>query len=460
MTKSLFHSFQEISSKEWKQKIQFDLKGADYNDTLVWNSLEGIDVKPFYHRDEFKHEPFQIPGHPSDWKITQEVFVDDEKIANHLAVDAIRRGAEAIVFTSKKEFDSNLLFLDFPFSEIPIHFHLSFLSELFIEGLKQFLSKNRATVFYHIDPIGRLTKDGNWFHNLKQDHEMIEKIIGANPEDNNLSVDMAIYQNAGATMVQQLAYGLAHANEYLNHFNSKTKSQALQKGQLTFRVSVGTNYFFEIAKLRALRLLYSTLAKEYDIPETCFILTQPTRRNKTLYDYNVNLLRTTTEYMSAVLGGADAVCSSAYDAIYHKSNEFGERIARNQLLIIKSESYFDSNKNPAEGSYYIESLTHQLAEKALVLFKEIESNRGFLTQLKEGVIQKKIKESASKEQSLFDSGKINLLGTNKHSNPEDKMKENMELYPFLKFNPRKTLVEPIIEKRLSEKLEQERINNE
>jgi methylmalonyl-CoA mutase len=164
--------------------------------------------------------------------------------------------------------------------------------------------------------------------------------------------------------------------------------------------------------------------------------------------------------MSAILGGADAISNLAYDAIYHKDNEFGDRISRNQLLILKHESYFDKVGNPADGAYFIETLTQQLAEKALVLFKDIEANGGLITQLIEGTIQRKINESAEKEQELFDTGKEVLLGTNKYPNKNDQMKNDLELYPFVKQNPRKTLITPIIERRLAEKLEQERLSQE
>jgi methylmalonyl-CoA mutase len=164
--------------------------------------------------------------------------------------------------------------------------------------------------------------------------------------------------------------------------------------------------------------------------------------------------------MSAILGGADSIANLPYDALYHKDNEFGDRIARNQLLVLKHESYFDKVNNAADGAYYIESLTEQLAEKALLLFKDIEANGGLITQLIEGNIQKKIIESAAKEQEFFDSGKEVLLGTNKYPNKNDQMKNDLELYPFVKQNARKTLISPIIEKRLAEKLEQERLTTE
>ena len=192
----------------------------------------------------------------------------------------------------------------------------------------------------------------------------------------------------------------------------------------------------------------------------CNIIVSPTKRNKTLYDYNVNMLRTTTECMSAILGGANAIANLPYDALYHKDNEFGDRIARNQLLILKHESYFDKVNNPADGSYYIENITNQLAEKSLALFKDIEANGGFLKQLNDGLIKRKIQESADKEQELFDTGKEILLGTNKYPNKDDRMKHDLELFPFVKQNPRKTLITPIIEKRLSEKIEQERLDKE
>ena len=254
---------------------------------------------------------------------------------------------------------------------------------------------------------------------------------------------------------------LAQATEYLNHFASTSESNGKGKElKMSFHIAVGPNYFFEIAKIRALRKLYAALATEFGVTKTCHIVARPSKRNKTIYDYNVNMLRTTTECMSAILGGADTICNLPYDALYHKSNEFGERISRNQLLVLKAESYFDTVSNPADGTYYIESLTSELAEKALAIFKDIEASGGFLSQLKEGIIQRKVKESASKEQLLFDQGSLVLLGTNKHINEKDKMKNDLELYPFVKTNIRKTLIEPLIERRLSEKLEQTRLENE
>ena len=460
MSKSLFNDFEDVSSKAWKQKIQVDLKGADYNDTLIWKTNEGINVKPFYHADEFETLPEVSKSKATAWKISQAIDVTDAKISNLKALDAITRGAEHILFNIHSENISVAdLFQNIDLTKVSIDVKCDFMSEVFIKNLRNITrsTADESQLNIQIDIIGNLAKTGNWHTNLKEDHTKLDAIV---KNTNQLSIDLDLYQNAGATLVQQLAYGLAHANEYINHLDSVITSEAKQSFQVTFNIAVGSNYFFEIAKIRALRQLWSTLAPEYGVNPNCRIVATPSKRNKTIYDYNVNMLRTTTECMSAILGGSDVICNLPYDALFHKPNEFGERIARNQLLVLKHESYFDKVNNPADGTYYIESLTKQLAEKALNLFKDIEANGGFLSQLKEGTIQRKIKESAAKEQADFDTEKVVLLGTNKHPNVADKMKNDLEFSPFLKIDKRKTLIEPIIEKRLSEKLEIKRLNNE
>ena len=455
MSKKLFEEFSDVSSKEWKQKIQADLKGADYNDTLIWKSNEGIDVKPFYHADEFSSLPNVSSSKATQWNICETIFVADVEKSNAKAQELLNKGTESLKFIiPSKDISIETLLKNIDLNNTKLFFELQFLSASYVQILTE--KTSTKNIFILIDIIGNLAKTGNWHANLQEDQNQLDTLVNTTA---TLSVDASLYQNAGATMVQQLAYAMAHVNEYLNHLHVVAK-ETRQSLQVIFNVSLGTNYFFEIAKLRALRVLWETLALEYNIPTECLIFSTPTKRNKTLYDYNTNLLRTTTECMSAILGGSNFINNLAYDAIYHKDNEFGSRISRNQLLVLKHESYFDKVNNPADGAYYIESLTQQLAEKALELFKDIEANGGFLKQLKEGIIQRKIKESAEREQNQFNNGEEILLGTNKHPNPNDKMKHELELYPFVKTNPRKTLLEPIIEKRLAENLEQNRLKTE
>lgn len=451
MKDKLFNGFDAVSSKQWKQQIQYELKGADYNETLVWESPEGIKIKPFYHRDEDTSNTNSET--PADaFKIVQNIFVFDLEKSIRKANNSISRGAQSIRFTIENDsVDVSKLLSEIDSKNHTIYFNLKFLSAEYLKKINQVAKSKEALIYCLIDPIHQLAFDGNWFNTEAKDNfEVLSSLIKECQNITFLHINASLYQNAGANMVQQLAYTLAHLNEYFNQMEGYSQP-------VTIEVAVGTNYFFEIAKIKALRRLFKALAAEYNYTGNCHILATPSRRNKTLYDYNVNMLRTTTECMSAILGGADAVANMAYDALYHKDNEFGDRISRNQLLVLKHESYFDVVKNASDGAYYIENLTSQLAEKALTLFKDIEENGGLLKQLKEGTIQKKIQESAQKEQDLFDSGKEILLGTNKYPNKNDRMSHDLELFPFVKINPRKTLITPIIEKRLAEKMEQERL---
>jgi len=449
----LFNDFEKVTSKQWKNQIQYELKGADYNDTLVWESLEGIKVKPFYHNDE-DAVTNGVSTQVTNFSIVQEIYVFDTEKSIAKANEVLKRGAESIRFIIPSK-EINVVNIINQLQQQPkaVYLQLLFLDADVMEQINTEAAKLQFEVFVLIDPIHQLTFDGNFYKDGTSDFEVLNKINQKSSNINWLTVKATTYQNAGANMVQQIAYTLAHTNEYLNRIENFDKN-------ITVEVAVGGNYFFEIAKLRAMRLSLNALAEAYSPNITFHILAKPTHRNKTIYDYNVNMLRTTTECMSAVLGGADAVENIAYDAVYHKTNEFGDRISRNQLLILKEESYFDKVNNPADGAYYIESLTQQLAEKGLELFKDIEKNGGLISQLIEGTIQRKINEAATKEQELFNSGKEVLLGTNKYPNPQDKMSHDLELYPFVKQNPRKTLITPIIEKRLAEALEQERLASE
>ncbi|MDP3352319.1 MAG: methylmalonyl-CoA mutase subunit beta [Flavobacteriaceae bacterium] len=453
MNDFLFKEFNTVSTSEWKQKIQFDIKGADYNETLLTHTLDGITVKPYYHADEF--EKIEVPDIHENYKICQTIFVSNDGKANSITLDSLKRGAQSIKFIVQDKFNPTLLlkniFEEFP--ETEIHFDFKFLDEQFLSLL--FNQLKEKTVFYNLDLIKNLVETGNWYHNLKKDHEILENLISTTDKNLHLlGVNTTIYQNAGANNIQQIAYALAQANEYLHHFGSSAAHH------IQFHFSVGSNYFFEISKLRAFRYLWKLLLSEYNVVAEPKIFAEPTLRNKSIYDYNTNILRTTTECMSAILGGITTISNVSYDRIFSKRNEFGERIARNQLLILKEESYFKDADKIANNSYYIESITKQMAEKALALFKEIEQSGGFLKQLKEGTIQRKVSENAKKEQELFDEKKIILLGSNKYPNPSDQMKANIEIYPFVRKKVRKTIIPPIIQLRLAEKYEQNRLEYE
>jgi len=457
MKKLSYQEFDAVAAKQWKQNIQSGLNGADYNSALLTQTNEGVNINPFYHQDQTQYLEVEMPKTPT--KICQAIFVDAIEKTKSLVNKALKGGATALVFEADKAFNVDELFSNnnIP-TNISLYFKLHFLSETFSSSL----IKNTAAhaVFLNADIIGNLANSGNWFSTKEHDFKYLAKHLKNAPKNVSiLSVDAGLYQNAGANCVQQVAYALAHLNEYFNAFADGILPLPVNN-KIQINLAVGGNYFFEIAKLRAFRYLFDLINKEYQFNFTPELVVSPSMRNKSIYDYNVNMLRTTTECMSAILGGANAVSNLAYDHIYHKSNEFGERIARNQLLILKEESYFKASQNVVEGTYYVETLTVQIAEKALQLFKEIEQKGGFVNQLFSGIIQRKIKENAQKEQVQFNEGSMQFIGVNKHPNPQDLMKDNLQLYPFLKIKARKTLVQPIIANRLAETLEQERLAKE
>ncbi|MGB5983345.1 MAG: methylmalonyl-CoA mutase subunit beta [Nonlabens sp.] len=479
MAEKLFEDFDPVSEAQWKQKIQFDLKGADYNETLVSTTADGIHVKPFYHSESAPSHniPFTATQ-TGDWYISQKVHAYNAAVANKKALDVLDRGAEGVILViPNSKIDPTILLNDLP--DVGIQIHLEFMDIDYVKAIH----KIKPLAYLHLDPIARFASNGNWFRSKDKDFESVKNLLSSyKGYFTNLTVNTSVYQQAGATVVQELAYYTAHLNEYLNYINSEggidaftstppidsaqgsTRERDLNiiasnKKRINIDATTGSDYFFEIAKYRAYRVLTKSLGNEYGLDLECYISASPGLRNKTLLDYNVNLLRTTTESMSAILGGADTVYNLPYDAFFNKPNEFGERISRNQLLILKEEAYFNKIGNAAEGSYYIETITEQLVEKALDIFKQIEKAGGLITSLHDGTIQRKIKESADREQQALKHGDKVLVGATKYPNDSQPLQKKYEILPFVKIEPRKTLIGPIVARRLMEEREQEEMRS-
>lgn len=450
--------FPPADAKLWKQQIQFDLNGADYNDCLVWESPEGIKVKPFYTSADLHGKDILVPGRTGTWLIGQDIPHFETSKANPYALKAVEHGTEALVFhIHSEDVSAGELLQGINLQQVEVHCHFGFLSREYLGGFLQALPEESKAVFIHLDVIAHLARTGNWYHSYNEDIEVVGWLLKETADKKGirvLGIDGTRYQNAGANIVQQLAYMLAHSCEYLHLYGDAWQSPV----SLTF--SIGSEYFFEIAKLRAFRLLWDSLAAAFGIPPQCHILAAPGRRNKTIYDFNCNMFRTTSECMAAILGGADTVVNLPYDVTFHKPNDFGERMALNQLLILKNEAHFCDVANPADGAYFLETLTLQLAEKSLALFKQIEAGGGFLRQLKEHKIQAKIRESAAREQRLFDMEELVLVGANAFRDERERMKAQLEINLEGTKERRKTIIEPILEKRLATTIEQKRLANE
>lgn len=453
-----FDEFPEISAKQWKQKIQFELQGADYNTSLNTTTPEGIIIKPFYTFEDLPKEDIKVPHKSSKgFKIAQRIYAANALKANEKAIHAIQNGATAIIFTlPKPDVDVAVLFGNIPDENINIYLEIQFTAIDFTQQLANYISQHQLKIYSIVDPIHKLATTGNWYQNVNTDFNFLKDYIPLTANfSGNIAVNGSLYADAGANITQQLAYTIAHANEYLDF---AYKNDLISQIKVTFQMAMGSNYFFEIAKIRALRILIETVFSQYESNILHEIIAQPSTRNKTIFSSEMNMVRSTTEMMSAIIGEADVLCNSRYDDFYNKDNEFGERIARNQLLLLTEESDFNKVINPADGAYYIENITHQLAEKALALFKQIEAGGGFLKQLKSHTIQRKIKENANWEQQQLDLQYSKIVGSNLFPDFTEKPKE-FQLFPFLRKEKRKTLIEPILPVRLTEKLEQERLKN-
>ncbi len=457
-TNELFKGFRSVSAAEWKLALQAGLKGGDYNDLLTTVTPEGYRTKPFYTREDLPEGgPLPIPG-PTNWQIGS--LIDPQGPApGQQAAEALEGGSDAWVATLGADTRQWPEWLT---------------SQGAWPGQVWLLATDPEALDWHpmpagagsewlvlADPIGQLAATGNWKRGMEADLDGLAQAAAratANGFTFNLQVGVDTYQQAGANAVQELAYALAHAHEYQLRAEGNPAWQGWS-GTPVFRVALGGDYFTDIAKLRALRRGWSLLAQSYGLGGGCRILALPSLRNKTLYDYNTNLLRTTLECMAAAVGGADLICNRAYDAIYHLPNAFADRIARNQLLLLRHEAHLDRVANPADGSFYIETLTDQLGRKALDLFKTLEAGGGLLAQLKAHHIQKKIRESANREQAAFDAGNRVLVGSNRYPNPADRMRHELQL-PGPPKRGGKTLLEPLPLRRLTEAYEQNRLKDE
>lgn len=452
MEKKILNEFIKTNPKLWTKNIIDDLKKLGYNEIPKYNSKENITIEPFY-TDNIKSIDSK---YPNSWSIAQKIDVNNSLVANSKALELIKKGANSIHFNIQ----NNSISLEDLLNKIPIEktelfFKTKSCSNSFLKSLNK-LAKDSKSFNISYDPIGLLAKSGNWECSMDDDLNSLKNKTNLLTSFKNLIVvESGLYQNAGANIFEEIAFSLSHANEYLNFLNGDVANK------IAFNISIGPNYFFEIAKLKAFKILWEAITNKYkNTVSSPHIIATPSKRNKTIYEYNNNILRTTTECMSAIFGGANTISNITYDNIFNIENEFSKRIALNQLLIIKHETNIDKVKNAADGSHYINDLTNIIAQESLIIFKEIEKNGGFIKSLEKNIIQSRIKKSHKVEQKLFNEAKEKLIGINIYSDLDRKIKPEITkdiLKPKIKIN---TIIEPVSEIRLAEKIELSRINNE
>jgi methylmalonyl-CoA mutase len=417
--KKLFSEFSAAGAQDWKDQIIKDLKGAEF-EKLVWKNPNGFDVQPFYTGENQKNNQplFTHPG----WDICEQITVKNEKDANTRALAALQGGASGLSFYIHKKINTAALLQNISLEHIYTQFFISNGALHVLDDLKSDYGKvnehdGKVKCFVNIDPLSMFAYYGEWHDTEEKDLAVLKKL-------KHIPVNVSLYSEAGANAVSELAIGLAHTNEYFNYLHDRN---LFANKILHFTFSVGSDFFGEIAKLRAFRKLVAILQEEYKTDFKIHLHAQTSQLNKSNLDPYTNMLRTTTEGMSAVMGGCDSLCVLPYDETFADPTNFSSRISRNQQHVFKEESYLHRVADIGAGSYYIENLTDELASKAWEEFKEIESKGGFIACLKSNFIQSKIKAQAEDLIKKFQAEKIVLVGVNKFQNKSEVRSERYEV---------------------------------
>ena len=444
---NLLADFPPVSTEEWMAKITADLKGADFDKKLVWKTNEGFNVRPFYRANDIEglKTTDLLPGEfpyvrgtktDNNWLIRQDVKVDDPAEANKKALDLLTKGVTSLGFKlSKKDLGADYiatLLQGIPATvELNFHICVSRAAEL-VELLAAYFKAqgfDLATLqgSVNFDPMNRMLLKGKDLEEpfITERATALLRAAEALPGYRVIGVNAVSLQDAGAHITQELGYALAWGTQYIEMMDQAGIDPAEAARRVKFNFGVGSNYFMEMAKFRAARMLWALIVDKYlesrpeDVRRAAskmHIHAETTTFNLTIFDANVNMLRTQTEAMSAVLAGVDSLTVLPYDTAYKPADDFSERIARNQQLLLKEESHFDKVVDPAAGSYYIETLTEAIAKQAWAIFLDVEDKGGFFAAIKQGLVQQAITATAEARLKAISSRKEILVGTNQYPN--------------------------------------------
>lgn len=455
-----FDEFPPVSTEEWEEAIKKDLRGADYKEQLRWETGEGFDILPFYRKEDIQDGRAKTPiltAHKKEanrWQICAPIFEKEIEDARDSMHRALERGADALEFTFQIKSTSGMLggdldgtsvqsqnsfeklLSDVNLSGTHLVFDSAMASPIYLAMLQNLEAESKfgeaLSAIFSYDPFVYVARKGQ----LPKRKEFLENEItdlvnsAADSEGiKPLSADGRFWHNAGGTIVQELGLSLASASEYLALLTDRGVDTDTAARSMNFMLATGSKYFPEIAKFRALRLLWKQLLQAYETDDEipAYIHAETSLWNKTVYDPYVNMLRSTTEGMSAAIGGIDSLTVHPFDRIFESPDDFSERIARNSQIIMREESYFDKVTDPAAGSYYIEKLTDTIAEKAWSLFQEIEMEGGLLKSLQNGTVQVALENSRQQRDRQIATRKRVFVGTNQYPNAGEAVTEEKEL---------------------------------
>ncbi|MCB2407462.1 methylmalonyl-CoA mutase family protein [Hymenobacter sp. BT178] len=423
-----FSEFDSITTAAWQERIRHDLKGAD-PETLEWHTTEGITVQPFYHREALAGLPATglTGAATTDWLNVPTYAVAAADTGHHAidqAADALQRGADGIFFelTDALAFDVEYLGRKLPLATTYLGYSIRMGAAGFVERL---LATGTPVLrgFLRFDPITDHTPD---LAGQLSDLRKILTLTRDFPEFRALTLNGAFFANRGGTVTQQIGFVLAAAATYLEQLPSEEVTLAQVAAAFQVQVALNPNYFFEIAKLRALRRLWATLLHAYGLPAEAAadlrIFAATATWSQTTLDPHTNLLRVTTETMAAVLGGANAVSVAPFDRLYQSPNEFSSRLARNLPVILREEAGLNRVADPAAGSYYLETITDQVAREAWAIFQRVEAAGGLPSAI--GMVLQELHLVAQTQFQRIASGEQVIVGTNRFQNPQESFDYN------------------------------------
>lgn len=415
---ALFEEFSASSAADWKQRLSKDLKGITFED-LCLTDRNGITIQPFYTDEGATRE--SIFTH-KDWAICASVKDTDAKIANKKALNELQNGASGLCFEINGVLDLKVLLKEIQLPYIYTQFKISSDIKTFLAQFNQYLAAQNLSIAdldcsLVYDPIAKYIAGKEWEKNQSK-IDFLEIF----QETKCISIDASHYQNAGANSSYQLACTLAQLNEYLHWLDISGNIAAIQKVNIS--LTTGTDFFEEIAKLRALQIILSNLWEPYSIKPNIHLHIETSNSYRSAFDSYSNLLRDTLAGMAAVLGGCHSLLIHAFDQSIQEASEFSSRMSRNQQLIFKEESYLSQIADASAGSFYIEKLTEQIADKAWGYFKEIEADGGLIASFNE--IKTSIEMQAAQWIQEYREGKRVLIGVNKYVNAKDEPKASMK----------------------------------
>lgn len=441
LKEKLFSEFAPVSTEEWMAKITADLKGVPFEKKLVWKTGEGFNVNPFYRAEDIEglktteSLPCEFPyvrgtKKDNDWKVRQNIEVCCFKGANEKALDLLTKGVTSLGFIIKgdevnEENIATLLEGICPAS-VELNFNtcnckaeklIGILADYF-KGKGVDAEKCYGSVNYDAfkKPLVKGKENSEWVEGAAA----VLKAGQALPNYRVLAVNAFLFNNAGAYISQELGYALAWGNELMAKLTEAGFTADEVAKKIKFNLGISSNYFMEIAKFRAARWLWAEIVAAYKPACECACKmvahAQTSEWNMTVYDAHVNLLRSQTEAMSAALAGVDSITVRPFDKIYQTPDDFSERIARNQQLLLKEECHLDKVVDPSAGSYYVEVLTNSLADVAWKLFLEVEEKGGFSVAVNAGEIQNAVNASNVARKKAVATRREILLGSNQYPN--------------------------------------------